>query len=703
MERTSVDVGISAHDREIQLLVSDVQDGYLQLPELQRKYVWKSTQVRDFFDSLYRQYPTGQLLVWETDDHAYARDLSAHGIGASYRRTQLLLDGQQRLTSLYAVMTGSQVEVRDRVKPIDIVFNVSSERFSVATAATHPQSGWVSLTRLFKSNPVDLLDELGMPAGSPEGKEALKRMYRLTGIKEYRYRVTVLEGLDYEDVTDIFVRINSGGTRLNNADLSLARISSRWHGITKELDEFQQKSRALGWELDDSILLRALSALATNQATLSQLFKAGRDETLTEERLRDGWQRAKPAILQAIHFIKQNCLIDRPSMLPTNYVLVPLVVFFDRNREMTQRQERDLQRWLYMALVWARYSTSSETNLDQDIKALGEEQPIRRLIQNIEDRVGPGRRITERELQDELSNSPYMVMAYVLARRNGANDWFHAVGIGEGQDIEYHHIFPKALLKGYSGRVVNQVANLAFLSQRANARIAASLPESYLAQIAPERLQAQYVPMDLALWNLERYDEFARARRELLASAVNDLLNSLMEAPASPISDMSKQLEARLGAVEHDLRELIVQRLTANYGHQAWARCVPGDIQEQVRLRVEQRIKRFPFESDQHDSLDARLAQCNFGDYGQVIISKLNWPHFSDIFGSKAAFEQFMQPVQGARNAFAHHRQMNDGELHSAAGGLYWFEQCLRRFTQAVGDADGDDTVDESSAEPEAV
>lgn len=692
-------MGISAHDREIKLLVADVSDGYLQLPALQRKYVWKSTQVRDFFDSLYRQYPTGQLLVWETDDQAQSRDLSAQGIGSSYRRPQLLLDGQQRLTSLYAVMTGAQVEVRDRNKPIDIVFNVSSERFDVATAATHPKSGWISLTRLFTSDPVDLLDELGLPSGSLESKEALRRMYRLTGVKDYRYRVTVLEELGYEEVTNIFVRINSGGTRLSNADLALAQISSRWRDMVNELDLFQQKAKALGWDLDDSILLRVLSALATNQATLSQLFKSGRDKTLTGEKLQEAWQRAKPAMLQAIHFIKQNCLLDRLNMLPTNYVLVPLAVFFDRNREATQQQARDLQRWLYTALIWARYSTSSETNLDQDIKAFGEEQPIKRLIQNIEDRVGPGRRITERELEDELSNSPFMVLAYVLARRNGAKDWFHGVGIGEGQDLEYHHIFPKALLKnGYSQRVVNQVANLAFLSQRANARIAASVPESYLATIEVDRLEAQYVPANRELWGLGRYEDFSRARRELLASAMNDLLDSLMDAPVPVMSDMSKQLEARLGAVEHDLRDLINQRLTANYGPQAWVRCVPGDIQEQVQLRIEQRVKRYPFEASLFDTLEARLTQCNFGDYGQIILSKSNWPHFADVFGSKAAFDQFMQPVQGARNAFAHRRQMNDGEQHSAAGGLYWFEQCLRRVSQSEDEPD-----DEADVEPTAV
>jgi hypothetical protein len=469
-------MGISAHDREIQLLVNDLREGHLQLPELQRKYVWKSTQVRDFFDSLYRQYPTGELLIWETDDLSHAREPSAKGIGSNRRRPQLLLDGQQRLTSLYAVMTGQPFIVRDRTRAIDIVFNVNSQEFAVATAVHRAQSGWISLTKIFTTDPVDLLDELNLAPGSPESRDALKRMYRVNSVKEYKYRITVLEGLAYDDVTDIFVRINSGGTRLSNADLSLAQISSRWRGVSRELDDFQRKARILGWDLDDSILLRVLSALITNQATLSQLFKAGRSEELSEEKLRGAWQRAKPAIEQAIHFIKQNCLIDRLEMLPTNYVLVPLAVFFDRHRDqVSSQQARDLQRWLYLALIWARYSASSETNLDQDIAALGAEQPVQRMIQNIEDKVGHGRRITERELEDELSNSPYMVMAYVLARRHQAKDWFNGVAISAGQDVEYHHIFPKALLNQYykersQSRLVNQVANLVFLSQRANAK-----------------------------------------------------------------------------------------------------------------------------------------------------------------------------------------------------------------------------------------
>lgn len=685
-------MGISAHDRQIQLLVNDVKDSHLQLPELQRKYVWKSTQVRDFFDSLYHQYPTGELLVWETDDLPHARELSAQGIGVKQRRPQLLLDGQQRLTSLYAVMTGQPLEVRDRTRKVDIVFNVNTEKFDVATAAHHAQNGWVSVTHLFKQGLLPTFNELKLDYNSPEAQNALENLSRLDAVKNYQYRVTVLEGLTYNEVTDIFMRINSGGTRLSNADLTLAQISSRWRGMSSELEQFQRKAKSLGWELDESILLRVLSAIATEQATLSQFFKSGRDKDLTEEKLRQAWERAKPAIAQAIHFIKQNCLIDRPNMLPTSYVLVPLAVFFDRHRNgVTHEQARDLQRWLYMALIWVRYSTSSETNLDQDITALGKDEPIKRMIQNIEDKVGAGRLVTERELQDELSNSPFMVMAYVLARRNHANDWFNGVGIGADQDLEYHHIFPKALLtQRYpdraQNRMVNQVANLAFLSQRANARISASAPDGYLSTIQTSWLQAQYVPTDPALWTLDRYEDFVFERRKAIASAINDLLASLTDVPAPILSDLTRQLEARLGAVEQSLRDLIESRLYANWGASAWKRCVPSDIQRKVDERIQLRIKRNPFEQDAYDTFAAKLAQCQFSDYSVIIRS--NWALFEDVFSDKAAFDRQFVALQEARNATAHHREMNEGEQHLALGSLYWVERCLRAAEQAQEDAE---------------
>jgi hypothetical protein len=148
-------------------------------------------------------------------------------------------------------------------------------------------------------------------------------------------------------------------------------------------------------------------------------------------------------------------------------------------------------------VVLAKQSRTAlvETAADQDVAALSKDLPIQQMIQNIEDKVGR-RPVTERELREQRKNSPFMAMSYVLARNNQAQDWFNSVTIGGNQNLELHHIFPKEVLReSYDlrahGRTVDQVANLAFLSRRANSRIRSKPPVEYLPSLDPHNLRAQ--------------------------------------------------------------------------------------------------------------------------------------------------------------------------------------------------------------------
>jgi hypothetical protein len=671
---------ISSQDRDIQALVTAISEGKLLLPELQRSYVWKSTQVRDFFDSLYHQYPSGHLLVWETDDLPYARPISLGGV-SSDRSPQLLLDGQQRLTSLAAIMLGKPITARD--KQIDVVFNVYNEIFEVASPGHKKQPGWVSLSEFFAKGALAVFADLKLDVAAPEAQQVLNRLQRIENIKTYKYHVNVLEKLEYSEVTRIFVRINSGGTRLGNADLTLAQVSSRWRGITEELEGFRDQLKRPGWEPDPSLLLRAMTALQTGQSYLSELFRGERQHVTVDE-LKAAWGRTKPAFEQAINFIIHNCFIDRLNLLPTPNVLIPLVVFFDLFKDnVTTAQARELQRWLYMALIWSRYSVSVESTLDKDISALLKERSIQRMIQNIEDKSGR-RPVTERELQGQLRNSPYMLMAYVLARRAGAQDWFNGVAIAGGQNLEVHHIFPKALLReqydlAKDYRLVDQVANLAFLSAKANARISSQSPEEYMKQIEAERLRAQSVPLDQSLWTLDHFQEFLLARRTMLADAINQYLQSLTDQPTLWVTSDVEVLNTRINVLEQQLRDLIEQRLTAERGEFAWKYCVPPDIQEDVRRRVEQRIRHNPSEAAQHTTLTALLANCLFSNYSKII--QHNWSFFQDVFGTKHIFDQHFGAVLRARNAIKHNNELSRADRAVAEGGLIWLEDCLQFVT----------------------
>lgn len=678
---------IQTHSQPIESLVMEIRDGKLLLPEMQRGYVWKSTQVRDLFDSLYRGYPSGQLLVWETDNlPTGSHSASLEGLNATQRSPRLLLDGQQRLTSLAAVMLGRDLVVKDTSKPIDIAFNVFTEKFEVASKRHSIQNNWISLAKFFTQGTMVIFLELGLDPKTPEAKVVLERLSRLDKIKNYPYYVNVLIHLDYAEVTRIFVRTNSGGTSLGHADLALAQVSSYWHGMTAEFEQFRRTFHKQSWglEIDDSLILRAIVVVLTGQSRFPRLFRE--EASFTVDQIKEAWTHVKKALAQAVDFLAKNCLIDHLDLLPTRSILMPLIAFFNRfGNHLTLTQARDLQRWVYLALIWTRYSASSETAMDQDIAAVAKENPVQALVQNLENEIGQ-RIVTAQDLEDQRKNSPYMLMAYVLTRQAKAQDWFTGIAIGNNQssdEYHLHHIFPKAALAGKydlrkDSRVVDQVANLAFLTTPvASKSIANRLPAKYLPEIEKQRLQAQHVPMESEYWELEHFEDFLRRRREMLANAINQLLSSLSETQQIWVTAPAQVLEKQSDALEHRLRDLISQRLQEARGDSAWDALVPDDIRKTVRSHIKKQETNNPFASGEHETLEARLKFCMFSELFRII--KENWSLFSDVFGTEQKLETNKQHVLTARNAFKHHNAPSDTDLAFASAGLLWFERCLEK------------------------
>ena len=424
--------------------------------------------------------------------------------------------------------------------------------------------------------------------------------------------------------------------------------------------------------------------MLTGQSRFTRFFK-GDQQQVTIDDLKASWERAKKALGQSISFLIHNCMIDRLEMLPTHSIFIPLVYFFDHyGTDATNVQLRDLQRWVYMALIWSRYSGSSETAMDQDIAAFTKEQPIQAMIQNIEDVVGPQRPITERELRDQKKNSPYMLMAYVLARRLHAQDWFSGVVIGSNHvlDILLHHIFPPSLL-GQAHKSTDdshhQVANLIFLATPVDKNISKRQPSMYLPNVDEQRLKAQYMPLEPNLWVLEQFEECMLQRRTMLASAINQFLLSLSEDKHIWVSTSVDKLEIRIDALEHQLRKLIARRLTEARGESAWDQLVPKDIRNRVQTLVKKREESKPYEAGQHETLDTRLKFCLFSDLKKIL--KENWLHFQDDFGKDPVlFEQYSSSAINARNSIKHGNDLSNVDLASAEAGLLWLEECLHKI-----------------------
>ncbi|MBJ7417713.1 MAG: DUF262 domain-containing protein, partial [Niveispirillum sp.] len=294
-------------------LVDMYKRGELRLPEIQRHYVWQATRVRDLLDSLYRGYPSGSILMWETDEPVPTRDFAIAQATTAFAGRKLLLDGQQRLTSLTAVLGGESVAVRGRKRPIDILFNLEhadgppvddtevdsddpspllpddelsddteegdpsepgiQERlnrrtFVVASRALAALPNWVSVGEVFRtSNDAVILEKAGIESfKDPRFQKYSDRLKKLRAIKDYQYVVHVLERqMSYEEVTEIFVRVNSLGAKLRSSDLALAQMTSRWPNLIKALEEFQAECEQNWFTIDLGQLVRAIVVFATKQ------------------------------------------------------------------------------------------------------------------------------------------------------------------------------------------------------------------------------------------------------------------------------------------------------------------------------------------------------------------------------------------------------------------------------------------------------
>ena len=562
-------------------LVSMYRRQELQLPELQRRYVWRASRVRDLLDSLYRSYPSGTILVWETDDPVPTRESAIEQDKSPFRSQRLLLDGQQRITSLTAVLSGESVKVRGRKNPIDVLFNFEhperleevtevegdeeplsgedndqpdepdedeessiQERlnrltFVVASKALARQPNWVSVTKVFGgAGDAELLQRAGVRGfEDPRYAKYMDRLTRLRQIRNYMYVMHVLgPEHTYEEVAEIFVRVNSLGMKLRSSDLALAQITSRWRGSLDLLDDFQEECEQSWFTLDTGLLVRTMVVFATHQP---KFLRVG---TTPVADLQRGWERAKAGLNFAINFLRTNAGVEDESVLSSPMLIVPIAVFSQlREERFSHEEEQALLYWLNVANARGRYSRgSTETLLAEDLAILFKGggpsdvlEPIKRVFGRLD--------VLPSDLVGRTARSPLFPMAYLALKARGAKDWHTGLGIslaprGKQHLIQYHHIFPKAVLRkhGYEQGEINEIANLAFIAGRTNQRIGKKPPSEYFPQIVKERgedaLSSQLIPANPALHQVENFRSFLEERRRLLAEAIDEYMVHTNEA-----------------------------------------------------------------------------------------------------------------------------------------------------------------------------
>lgn len=559
-------------EASVEELVGMIDRGDLRLPEMQRRYVWRSTRVRDLLDSLYRGYPSGAILLWETDESIPLQEFAVQQQANPYQSTRLLLDGQQRLTSLAAVVQGKSVHVRGRQKPIELLFNLehpdtlavvtevnedddddddlvedetdSSEdelqrrfdkmTFVVATRKLEQLPHWVKVTDVFKTDSdVAFLRRAGVGGfEDPRAEKYSQRLARVRAIRKYVYRMDVLERkLSYDEVTEIFVRVNSLGAKLRGSDLALAQITAKWRNSLKTFQAFQQQCGKAGFELDLGLHLKNLVAFATGQ---SRFLTVG---GLSVEALQNGWKQCCAGMEFALNFMKSNVGVDSPALLSSPFILITLAYFgHKRDYRLSPKEAEHLRFWVLVANAKGRYSRgSSETILDQDLATLKQGGGAQELIDRLKLQMGR-LDVTPEELEGRNQRSALFKTMFLAFRAGGAKDWRSNLAIrldhkGAQHKLQFHHIFPKAVLKErYTDREADDIANLAFIGGKMNRSISDKAPAVYfptvLKKTGPDAFAAQCIPVEETLLEVDGYKAFLATRRESVAKRLNEFLST---------------------------------------------------------------------------------------------------------------------------------------------------------------------------------
>lgn len=568
-------------------IIEDIKHGRTALPDIQRPFVWSTAKIRDLFDSLYRGYPVGTLMFWETGAESGTRQI---GGGESDRVPQLLVvDGQQRLTSLYAVLTGRKVLTKDfQQKQIRIAFNPLEERFEVTDAAIERDAAFIAdITDLwregYKSRVRDYFSQLDdsreEPLGNKEHDRLEERIDRVRDLRDFRFQVIELgASADEEQVAEIFVRINSEGVKLSQADFILTLMSVYWEKGRRELEEFARScvDPAITGHSPKNVfldptpdqLLRAAVGLAFRRGRLRTVYSILRGKDLdsgevTEERRSEQFERLAEAQQHVLdltnwhEFLKclQHAGFRHGKMISSANAVIYTYAMWLVGRVDFGIDLKTLRpviaRWFFMAHTTGRYTSSPESAIESDLGRISRlEQSDGQAFCEELDRIVAANFTGDywdislpNALDSTASRSPVLFAYWAALNVLDAELLFSTVrvkdlidrGSAPKKGIERHHLFPKAYLKSQgitAHSKINAIANMAFIDWPENIEISADDPAVYwpamTQAMSPERIARQRELHALPQgWEQLDYDVFLERRRSRMAKVVKDGFETL--------------------------------------------------------------------------------------------------------------------------------------------------------------------------------
>jgi len=545
-------------------LIKSYAKGDIAIPEIQRDFVWRGDRIKLLLDSIYKDYPSGAIILWQPNGfkkedlsilirperlHLYKKKMPKY----------LLLDGQQRLTALASVILHEdevQTSLGEEIELPYIIVNLKTLKLEVRKQKERLSINEILLNKVLSDEAEDsgiahVLTELKDRKGiSLQDKNDLKEFRQK--ILDYIYPVQILESNKYETVSTIFQRVNKQGKALVTAEIELANIIPYWRGISRRLRDFIRKMRNKGFPIDLPFVMRSLSAVANDSARIDEFSKRIKKEDYSHNQL-DKYLNQTFIAIEKLHKYFLEFLIDRPEYITTRNSLVPIVYTIAKSGNSKAIRKSTYIKYLLYSMFSGHYGEQSEGVLKKDFAILtNDRRSLKRnfellLKKVIRDELS-GTRFVADDFVDPFTKNPGVLIMYLALRHNGAKDFDDeskkTPELSHLGKVQLHHIFPYdymmnsdevlALRKKWKlskqelKSDVNDIANITFISVEANETIKNKPPFQYLEKFATkENLEKHCIPADKKLWKPENYYEFLDARRELLAKATNNYFKIL--------------------------------------------------------------------------------------------------------------------------------------------------------------------------------
>lgn len=541
-------------------ILEKIDDYQLFVPTFQREYVWKRDDAKQLIDSLVREYPTGTMLTWETTNPPELK--GPHKYNEKQGAVKLLLDGQQRVTTLYMLIRGTippyytAPEIMNDTRDLFVQLESLDLSYYMKTRMENNPL-WQNITHVFQRkirarDVVRALEERGETVTREREDKIDDNTRAIENILSREFpEQTIPVKASIREAIDIFYKVNASGVTLTEAELALAQICGYW---PQSRDRFKVKLAALEKEgfvfKLDFIVYVLLGCLYHMGSDMRKLHDAQNDE-----KIRTAWGRLENQVLDyVVNLMRANAFIDHSDEINSPYALVPIIVYcFDKNEKyLTDVEIRKMVKWFFYSQVRTRYVSQLPQKLDRDLRTLAESsQPFDVLLQVIaeESRL----EILPVEFVGRAIQHPLFSMVRWYLKSRGAVCFTTGMSLrknmGSKYQLERDHIFPYSKLKevgyGEGNRVkyalAQELTNRAILTQVANRTKSDTHAADYLRTVKekfPKALELQCIPLDEELWKIENYEQFLEERRKMLANHLNAFLEKITatEETVAPVS-----------------------------------------------------------------------------------------------------------------------------------------------------------------------